>query len=391
MDCGPNEPLCQLFDWLTNHSHAIRQTFELIDSLWDEAGGQIIKFLKEHGEKLIAIASFSFGVWRWWIYRERILHKRLEEYIRESDARLGPASAQTVEAILRPGRTAVLPQPAFAIELQDILGRNGFSSPLGLSSVERRAERQLAGALRSIRNRQQIARAALESLLEQQTQVHLLAGAIATSRARRKPDRPHAWRDDHAALREFRMVLQFPTHDRDAIAKECEAFQLLRLGKRPEAWQAYVELENFAGTLPDQRQRDLTIARAKRFRAQILQADAGDAGALAAWNLIANNQDPQCAVHLRGRYGDFIEWEAIEQAEIHFIAAWVAHMLGFGNEEPSHLSRAETAYNDVLANLPRRPWLVSFAKKRLREEARAGLRRVHRAQADYYDKDWLLI
>ncbi len=83
-----------------------------------QAGGQIIKFLKEHGEKLIAIASFSFGVWRWWIYRERILHKRLEEYIRESDARLGPASAQTTEAFLRPGRTALLSQPAFAIELQ---------------------------------------------------------------------------------------------------------------------------------------------------------------------------------------------------------------------------------------------------------------------------------
>lgn len=166
---------------------------------------------------------------------------------------------------------------------------------------------------------------------------------------------------------------------------------MLRLGKRPEALQAYVELEDFAGALPDQRERDLAIARAKRFRAQVLQANAGDAGAGAAWDLIANNNNPRCAVQLRGRYGDFIEWEAIEQAEIHFVAAWVAHMLGYGNEEPTHLSKAETACNDILADLPKRRWFVSFAKRRLREEAYAGLRRVERAKASDYDKQWLLV
>ena len=275
MDCGSNEPVCLFFDWLSRHPHTIKQALESLDGLWNEAGGQIIKFLKEHGEKLIAIASFSFAVYRWWIYRERILHKRLEEYIRESDARLQPASAQAVEAILRPGRTATLAQPAYAIELQDILAKNGWRSLVRFSSIERHAERKLAGALRGIRKRQQIARDALQSLMEQQTQVHLLAGAIATSRARRQPDRPHARRNDHAALREFRKVLRFPTHDRDTVAKECEAFQLLRLGRSHEAFQAYLDLQNIAELLGNQQQRDLTIARAKRFRAQILQANAG--------------------------------------------------------------------------------------------------------------------
>jgi hypothetical protein len=391
MDCGSNEPVCLFFDWLSRHPHTIRQALESLDGLWNEAGGQLIKFLKEHGEKLIAIASFSFGVYRWWIYRERILHKRLEEYIRESDARLAPASAQTVEAILRPGRTTLLPQPAFAIELQEILARNRWLPAVSFFSVERHAERKLSGALRGIRKRQQIARSALQSLLEQQTQVHFLAGAIATSRARRQSDRSRAWRDDHAALREFRTVLQFPTHNHDAAAKECEALQLLRLGKRPEAFEAYENLEELAGALPDQRHRDLTVARAKRFQAQILQADAGEAGAGNAWHLIANSNNPDCAVHLRSRYSDFMEWEAIEEAETHFVAAWVACRLNFGARQASHLATAETVYGDVLAHLPKRSWFVPFAKKRLREEARAALKRIERAKTGDYDKDWLLV
>jgi hypothetical protein len=391
MDCGSNEPLCQLLSWLSNNPHALKQILELVDGLWNQAGGQLIKFLREHGEKLVAIASFSFAVYRWWIYRERILHKRLEEYMRESDARLAPASAQTVEAILRPGRTAALPQPAFAIELHDILARTGWLSLVRLSSVERQAERRLAKALRGIRRRQQIARAAEQSLLEQQTQVHMLAGAIATSRARRQSDRTRASRDDHAALREFRKVLEFPTHDRDAVAKECEAFQLLRLGKRIEAKQAYQDLESIAVHLPGARERDLTIARAKRFQAQILQIEAGDARSLNAWTAIAGSTNLYCAVRLRGRYGDFVEWEAIEQAEIHFVAAWVAHMNDYVQEEPAHLSRAETWYGSILAALPKRAWLVPVAKKALREEAHAGLRRVERAKAGDYDKQWLLV
>lgn len=391
MDCGPNEFVCHFFDWLARHPHTIKQAFQLVDGVWNEAGGQLIAFLKEHGEKLVAIASFSFAVYRWWRYRERILHKRLEEYIRESDARLGPASAQTVEALLRPGKTAALPQPTFALELRDVLASTGWDSFARRSATEKQAEKQLGRALGGIRKRQLIARTALQSLVEQQTQVHLLAGAVAAARARRKTNRSHASRDDYAALREFRKVLQFPTHNRDVVAKECEAFQLLRLGRRVEAFQAYADLENFAATLRSQRERHLTTARAKRFRAQILQTNAGPAGALAAWNLIANNNDPQCSVQLRGLYGPFVDWEAIEQAEVHFVAAWVAHMLGFVNEEPAHLTNVEVTLKSVLDGLPKRRWFIPHAKKALRNEANAGLQRAAKARNGDYDKEWLLI
>ena len=77
--------------------------------------------------------------------------------------------------------------------------------------------------------------------------------------------------------------------------------------------------------------------------------------------------------------------------EIHFVAAWVAHMNGYVQEAPAHISRAEGWYGGILAQLPKRAWLVPVAKQALREEARAGLRRVERAKAGDYDDKWLLI
>lgn len=84
MDCS-EDLACQLFDWFSSNGYVVRETLVRLDALWNAAGGQISHFLSEHGEKIVAALSFSFGVWRWWIYREHVLHKRLEEYIRESD------------------------------------------------------------------------------------------------------------------------------------------------------------------------------------------------------------------------------------------------------------------------------------------------------------------
>lgn len=392
MDCGADELLCRLIDWLSHNAYAARKTLEFLDAIWKGAGGRIVDFLREHGEKLIALLSFSFGVWRWWRYRERILHKRLEEYIEESDARLAPASARAMEAILRPGRTAALPQPAFAIELGDILEANGWRSFWRLGTVERQAERQLGRAVRGIRNRQRLARKAAQSLLAQQACAHLLAGAVAASRARRTEDPSRAAVYDHAALREFQKVLQFAGYHRDVVAKECEAFQLLRLRKRAEAARAYLELEEFARDLPDQRERDLIVARAKRFRAQIRQAKRPNEGSGRAWTLIASRRNPECSINLRARYGAFTTWEAIEQAEIHFVSAYIAHCLGFVHEEAHHMSAAKASYEDVQAALPRHYFgTMPRADRRLRDEARAGLARVERAKAGDYDKDWLMV
>ena len=94
---------------------------------------------------------------------------------------------------------------------------------------------------------------------------------------------------------------------------------------------------------------------------------------------------------LRSRHSPFIEWDAIEQGEIHYVAAWIAHRRGFVIEEPAHLSRAEAAFSELLAGLPKRRWLVSHFKRRLRDEAHAGLERAAAARRDNYREQWLLV
>jgi len=110
-----------------------------------------------------------------------------------------------------------------------------------------------------------------------------------------------------------------------------------------------------------------------------------------AWTIIALEDNPDCALNLRQRHAPFTEWEAIEQAEIHYVAAYIANKLVFVRQEPQQLSRAEEGYSSVLAELPTRRFFISRAKRRLREEARAGLDRVTRARDGDYDKEWLMV
>ncbi len=392
MDCGSEDLVCHAIDWLSSHSHAVQQTFGLIDSAWNHAGGRVLAFLKEHGEKLIALASFSFAVWRWWIYRERILHKRLEEYIQQSDRRLRPAALAAMEAMLRPGRTATLRQPAFAIELREILDRTAWRSFFGLSTIERQTEKQLARALNGLRKRQRIARTAMRSLQHQQAWVHLLAGAVAASRGRCKSRSSNSLGSAQKALREFRRVLEIPGHPSNVEARECEAFELLRLREHDLAMKSYIVLEELARNIDEDRKRDLITARSRRFRAQILQAKARSSGARNAWSLIAYDNNPMSALKLREKHAPFAKWDAIEQGEIHYVAAFIANRCGWGPAEQRQLSKASAAYGEVLAQLPTHRPCVLAATRRLKSEARAGRERIRRAQEfGEYDLDWLMV
>ena len=85
------------FDWLS----LLRALQVVVEAAF--AGiRSIAELVGVHFDKLIGLAGFSFGVWRWWYTRERVLHKRLE-YIAEQDRRLEQARADVLEAIHRPG------------------------------------------------------------------------------------------------------------------------------------------------------------------------------------------------------------------------------------------------------------------------------------------------
>ena len=296
------------------------------------------------------------------------------------------------EAILRPGRTPTLSQPAFALELGEILQARGWRSFFGVKPLERQTEHQLRSALIGIRKRERTVENAARSLQKQRAEVHMLKGAIAVSRARNTAKYMLAGKSDGQALREFQRTLQSPTHRRDAEAKECEAFQFLRLGRRDLAQAAYDQLEDFASDIPDARKRQLLVARAKRYRAQILQAKA-PGGALGALAVIGAGltPDPSSTLPLRQIHAPYQNWDAIEQAEMHYVAAYIAHRLTAILIEESQLTEAEASYREVLSKLPKRLIFVRGATKRLRDEARAGADRVTCAKAGNYNLKWLMM
>jgi hypothetical protein len=386
LDCS-EDLVCQLFDWFSSSPYVVQQIAQTLDSIWGAAGG----FLTQHGEKIVAAASFSFAVWRWWIYREQVLHKRLEEYIRESDERLGPSTTRMMEAILRPGRGVAVAQPAYALELNQVLEAGGWRRLFGLGPVEAQTQRQLKRALVGVRNRQRTVANASRSLQRQRAEIYMLKGALAASQARRMPKQDNAGARDGRALREFQRALQSDTHRRDAEAKECEAFQLLRLGQRALAYAAYEDLEDFAKGINDPRKRDLTIARARRYRAQLMQTGANN-GSMAALNLIGANRQPddQSSLRLRARHGPFLVWDAVEQAECHYVAAYIACRLSANLIEGEQLKLSKDLYDEVLEKLPTRLIFVRWSTRALRDEAQAGRARVVLAEEGKYDTAWLM-
>jgi len=105
MACGEADLACFAFEWLRENEFAAGVLTKFVAEYGEQAGGvvqAIAGFVREHGEKIIAAAGFSFGVWRWWVYLEHILHKRLEEYLSESDGRLKTAAQDVLTALERP-------------------------------------------------------------------------------------------------------------------------------------------------------------------------------------------------------------------------------------------------------------------------------------------------
>lgn len=398
MVCGVNDTFCQISTWVTQNSELVRDALNTfvgsIDALFGSTSA-FRKFLSDYGEKLIAALSLAFAVWRWWVFREAILHKRLDEYITESDKRLEPSSRAVVQALLRPGRTATLPQPSFARELRRVLVRHRWREQISAYrhvSFESRVQLKLGSSLRGVRRRIATARKAVTSLEAQQAQIHMIAGAISAAKAR-KGTVPAVIREhDAKALREFQQVLRIPGHHRSPEAKENEAFQLLRLGHRDLAFRAHEELEEYATTIADRRTRDLAISRAKRYRAQIYQSEAGGAGCMNADTLMRTSNGALGALRLREPYQPFEGWEAVEQAEMHYVAAWIASKLGWVNVEAQELQYSQQTYELLLHQLPQRTWLVGQNLRILRAEAAIGRQRILMAVAERkYDEDWLKV
>jgi tetratricopeptide (TPR) repeat protein len=388
MECGSQDAVCQLTTWLSENELATGWLVESLGRFGASANGVIgalSQFVKEYGQSIIGLVGVSFGFWRWWRYREHILHKRLDEYLKESDGRLAHGTAQILEAIQRPAPGQRAGDPLFVNrDLRTVLRERNWDNAVLALSVETSADWQLSKAIDSITRRLSTAHALTASLHRQLTSAHSIRGAIAASRA----DRTKSGEFYTRALNFFRSALSVPGNERNLVLKELEAHQQRKL-KIAAAEKAYEDLIELAKGIEDVRDRDLTLARAKRFSAEIVFSNLP----LNAWRMmtapVQGAQYSPGALNLIENCEPLTAWERLEKGDTHYFAALCANAQGFVAAEPYQLGEAEAAYRRILIELSdrRHRWPRRF--RRLRARATKGIARVLEAKKGNYDANWL--
>lgn len=401
MECGAQEYVCLAATWLSENENLASYVTELLGHLSAGSNGAfkiVGQILEKHGQAIVGLLGISFGVYKWWRYREHILHKRLKEYLEESDKRLREGEHYVLDALRRPGPAYPITVPLFAnTSLRSVLRERNWDRTTLAFNVETSCDGQLMDAIQSIQRKIETAENQIKSLKQQYATAHILRGAIAASVAERAPDK--ATERNNLALTSFRTALQMKGHQADIVAKELEAHQLRKMGYLYEAIAAYEELEELAQGLEGEREQNVLLARAKRYRAEALQASvtftdedgklcfekSGVANSLLSWRI------PASALALREAYKPFAGWDLLEQGETAFVAAFISHICEFRKLEGEHLDEAETAYSGLLASLPRKRTWRKPRSWRLKAEAKKGLERVARARQGDYDTSWLVL
>ncbi|OYW56868.1 MAG: hypothetical protein B7Z29_02295 [Hyphomicrobium sp. 12-62-95] len=391
MECGTEDLLCQFLEIVKENDYASGVLTKWLGEIGVHAAGfigAIAAVLKDHGEKLVGLAGFSFGIYRWWKYREHILHKRLAEYLKENDRRLKTGTQDLLAALNRPAPGRVAAMPLFAPrELNSVLRERNWDRTPTAATVHSSAQWQLSSAVEKIERQLKAGEEMIAALRDQLATAHLLRGAVAASAGKR------ARLDDHnlIALTAFRTALQVPGHAHNLLAKEMEAHQLRKLGQLPAALEAYQEVENLVSTVGDYRTQRLTIARVKRYQAEIYQMQASTTdgngtrvyqGSTTARNLLRD------ALDIRQNFAPYQSYELLEQGDMHFCQAYIAKNLKNAVLSPAQLTAAETAYCAVLAE-QWRGVRSGRAKRKLNQSAKHGVARVERARKGDWDESWL--
>jgi hypothetical protein len=138
-------------------------------------------------------------------------------------------------------------------------------------------------------------------------------------------------------------------------------------------------------------------ARARRYQAEIHQALISELsadgvrtflGTGTARDLLSPNVE-NSTLKIRAAFAPYSGWDLLEQADIHFLTAFVAHNLNHGIMEPVQLAEAKSAYQTAILEVSNRFWPNRAARRR-KVLAEEGLTRVIRAEKGEYDWRWLI-
>lgn len=383
MECG-QETLCQVLTWVTDNELAARKFNDLIVKLGQGATGGFavaIDVSKNYGQTIIGLLGFTFGVWRWWLYHERVLHKRLDEYIGARDARLRDVRDKALGAIQRPAPGQTLVAPSFVnSDLKAVLRENRWDNSAVAPTVLMSADWQLGKAITSIADKLKIAEREAVSLRQELCTAYSLRGAVASARSG-----VEAHLD---ALTHFRSALSLPGHANDIQIKELEAHQLRKLGHFDAAEEAYDLVIELARNLSSERDRDIFVARAKRYLAEIEESPW--AAHLRMRAGLEGSQHAPGPIVLLDRCQPLSSWEWVEKGDMHYFSALLAAEQHFNRIEAQNLNDADGAYEAALRAIRKRRWEIGKSTSRLRKLIRDGRRRVAEARNQKrYDRAWL--
>ena len=383
MECGSKDALCELATWLSTNELVGPWLVGVIGRFGQHASGiagALSQFVRDYGQSIVGLIGVSFGFWRWWRYREHILHKRLAEYLRESDTRLAAGTADLIEIIQRPSPGQQFTDPLFIDDdLRTVLRERNCDKATFALSVAASSDWQLSKAIDSIRRRLSTAEGTILSLNRQLSSAYSIRGAIAASSARGNAREEMNSR----ALSFFRSALNLPGQEHDILLKELEAHQLRKLGLNDAAEGAYDELMKLAEGLSG-RDRNLVGARAKRFMAEIIRHTyPGIARTLMMAD--APGQFYPGAVPLISKCEPLGLWERLEKADMHYFTAMCCNRLGFVAIERAQLNESDADYTRILAELSKRDWLRRKQSTRLRSSATKGQQRIADARKGIYD------
>ena len=379
MDCGTQDALCELTNWLSENDLIGPWLVEVIGRFGARAegvAGALTQFVRDYGQSIVGLIGVSFGFWRWWRYREHILHKRLAEYLRENDARLATGTADLIELIQRPAPGQQFKDPLFIDDdLRVVLRERNWDKPAYAVGVAASSDWQLARAIEAINLRLSNAQAMVASLNLQLFSAHSIRGAIA---ALRRSDRDPEVAND--ALGHFKTALAVPGHDRDVTLRELEAHQMrkLRMGGR----NVYDDALRHAVEIHSPRERDFQLARLKRYVAEMTVRSRPRN----AYWLLTQTED---ALPLMARCQPLAPWERLELGDTQYLAAYCARMSSYQSLEQQHLSDAQATYTGLASELSTRRWLRPRQYRRLRARAKHGVVRVEAAKTGIYDTSWL--
>lgn len=409
MECGASDFVCHAIQLIAENEYLAGGIAEQLGKYWETSGGTagvIANLLRDFGQLAVGIIGGAFGFYRYWIYRERILHERLVEYLSEQDVRLSGAGESLLASIQRPSPGQRFADPIFAPkELRSVLRERRWHLPAVKSAVAWSALKELEIATKSINNRIAASERSLQSHREQLATAHLAQGAIKAIAAELTTDR--RWQDrkklNIETLDHLRQVQEIGTPTKWLEAQELEAHQLRKLGNFDAADKVLSDLIASANRLPIPKSRDLRVARWKRYRAELAQIkkllqhasdSAGSstkASGIAYRLLMTSDPSNICVIELFERHaGKLSEWEQFEKAETHYLVATIADLRGFTDIRDVQLSLARTEYNQVLARTSKPMIGMADPFKTLRDKADCGLERLDRAEAGKFDIEWLI-